>query len=172
MQRTLETERLLLRPLALSDAEDVFEYAGDPMVSQYMPYQPHPNVEATKEWLSQIKPEDGEFAFVLKSTGKVIGAGSARINEDGRCVIGYNFNRQYWGRGYATEAAKGLISWAYTHLDARDFSACHATENTASANVLRKCGFTLDHYGRYSKFDGSKSYDAVYVSMHLDSLPY
>ena len=172
MNRTIETERLLLRPLTMDDVADVFEWTGDPIVNRYMPYPVHPNVEATKEWISSIKPENGEFAFALKATGKVIGSGSVHQEEDGLYAIGYNFNRQYWGRGYATEAAKGLISWAYTHLDARDFSACHATENTASGNVLRKCGFTPDHYGRYSKFDGSKSYDAVYVSMHVDSLPY
>ena len=147
MERTFETKRLILRPLTIEDANDVFEWAGDPMVNRYMPYPVHPNIEVTKEWISSIKPENGEFCFVLKTNGKVIGSGSVHQEEDGRFAIGYNLNRQYWGNGYATEAAKGMIHWAYENLNARDFKACHATANTASGNVLQKCGFQFEKYG-------------------------
>ncbi|MBE5816019.1 MAG: GNAT family N-acetyltransferase [Clostridiales bacterium] len=168
MERTFETERLMLRPLTLEDAADVFEWTGDPEVNRYMPYPVHPNMDATKEWIRSIKPENGEFAFALKNTGKVIGSGSIRQDPDGRYIIGYNFNKQYWGRGYATEAAKGLIRWGYEQLGARRFSACHATANTASGNVLRKCGFRFERYGEYGRYDGSKTYDATFVGMELE----
>ncbi len=168
MNDSLETERLLLRPLRLDDAEDVFEWTGDPLVNRYMPYPVHQNIDVTRQWISSIKPENGEFAFVLKDTGKVIGAGSIRQDDDGRFTIGYNFNRQYWGKGYATEAARGLVQWGYQQLGARDFSACHATANTASGNVLRKCGFQVERYGQYSRYDGSQTYEATFLGMHLD----
>lgn len=168
MERTIETERLILRPLTIDDASDVFEWTGDPMVNRYMPYSVHPNIDATKEWINSIKPENGEFAFVLKESGKVIGSGSIRRDNDGRYTIGYNFNRQYWGKGYATEAAKALVSYGYHQLGAREFSACHATANIASGNVLRKCGFQFEKYGQYSRYDGSKTYEATFVAMHLD----
>ena len=67
-----------------------------------------------------------------------------------------------------TEAAKGLIDWGYEQLGARRFSACHATANTASGNVLRKCGFQFERYGEYSRYDGSKTYDATFVGMELE----
>ena len=169
--RTIETERLLLRPLTLEDASDVFEWTGDPVVNRFMPYPVHPNVETTKVWISQIDPDTNEFCFSLKTTGKVIGSGSIHQEDDGRYALGYNLNRQYWGMGYATEAARGMIKWAYEHLNARDFKACHATANTASGNVLGKCGFQFEKYGQYSRYDGSKAYDATFLSMHLDEMP-
>jgi len=168
MQRYLETARLILRPLTVDDAADVFEWTGDPLVNRYMPYPVHPNIDTTKAWISSIKPENGEFAFVLKESGKVIGSGSIRQDEDGRYTIGYNFNRRYWGHGYGTEAAGALVRYGYDQLGARDFSACHATANTASGNVLRKCGFRFERFGQYSRYDGSKTYDATFVGMHMD----
>ena len=168
MNQALETDRLILRPLCIDDAADVFEWTGDPIVNRYMPYPVHPDMDATKEWIKSLKSENGEFAFVLKQTDKVIGSGSIRQDQDGRYTIGYNFNRKYWGHGYATEAAKALIRWGYDHLNARDFSACHATANTASGNVLRKCGFHFERYGQYGRYDGSKTYEATFVAMHLD----
>lgn len=168
MNRTIETERLILRPLTIDDTDDVFEWAGDPIVNRYMPYPVHENKDVTKAWISQIDPATNEFCFSLKTTGKVIGSGSIHQEADGRYAVGYNLNRQYWGSGYATEAAKAMIRWAYDNLNARDFKACHATANTASGNVLRKCGFQFEKYGQYDRYDGSKTYDATFLSMHLD----
>ncbi|MBQ8150840.1 MAG: GNAT family N-acetyltransferase [Clostridia bacterium] len=168
MEHSIETERLILRPLTIDDASDVFEWTGDPIVNRYMPYPVHPDIDATKAWISSIKPENGEFAFVLKESGKVIGSGSIRQDGDGRYTIGYNFNRRYWGHGYATEAASALVKYGYDQLGARDFSACHATANTGSGNVLRKCGFQFEKNGRYSRYDGSETYEATFVGMHLD----
>lgn len=168
MEHSIETERLILRPLTIDDASDVFEWTGDPIVNRYMPYPVHPDIDETKAWIYSIKPENGEFAFVLKESGKVIGSGSIRQDDDDRYTIGYNFNRRYWGHGYATEAASALVKYGYDQLGARDFSACHATANTASGNVLRKCGFQFEKFGHYSRYDGSKTYEAAFVGLHLD----
>ena len=56
----------------------------------------------------------------------------------------YNLNRIYFGKGYATEAAKGMIQWAYDFLDAHDFAAKYAIVNKVSGNVIRKCGFGFE----------------------------
>jgi len=98
----------------------------------------------------------------------VIGAGSIGLNGEQNYELGYNLNRCYWGNGYATEAAEAMIHWAYETLGARDFTASHATANTASGNVLRKCGFEFVRYGQYSRFDGSETFDAAFLKLHLD----
>lgn len=168
MEKRIETERLILRPLTVDDAPDVFEWVGDPIVNRYMPYSLYENVDQVRTWINQIAPEENEFAFVLRESGKVIGAGSIEPNEDCRFELGYNLNRLYWGMGYATEAARGMISWAYEQLGAREFAASHAIANTASGRVLQKCGFQLDHYGQYGRFDGSEMFDAAFLTLHLD----
>lgn len=172
MNRIIETERLILRPLTPADAEDVFEWTGDPIVNRYMPYPVHPDIDTTKVWIAQIDPDTNEFCFALKTTGKVIGSGSIHQEEDGRYAVGYNLNRQYWGKGYATEAARAMIRWAYATLNARDFKACHATANTASGHVLQKCGFQFERYGHYSRYDNSETFEATFLSMHLTGMPY
>lgn len=165
MKKRIETGRLLLRPLVGEDAEAVFEWVSDPEVNKYMPYPRYTELEAVKKWIASIKPEQNEFAFVLKDTGKVIGSGSVRYDADlGGFTFGYNVNRRYWGNGYATEAAKAMISWARKELGVTEFVAVYADDNVASGNVIRKCGLTFSHHTTYSKFDGSATFPAsVYV---------
>jgi len=79
--RIIETDRLILRPLSTDDANDVFEWAGDPIVNRYMPYPLHDNVHQTKEWINSLRDKN-EFCFCLKETGKVIGSGSIVYNDE------------------------------------------------------------------------------------------
>ena len=138
MTRIICTDRLILRPLEEKDAEDVFEWVRDPIVNRYMQYSVYENIGQVRKWIEQAKNKDYEFCFELKETGKVIGAGSVQLDtEQNAYELGYNLNRAFWGQGYATEAAKAMIKWAYETLGARDFIAKHATANTASGNVIR-----------------------------------
>lgn len=172
MSKTIETERLILRPLNMRDAKDVFEWVGDPIVNRFMQYSLYESISQVEKWLSSLRDEQNEFAFCLKDTGKVIGAGSIAFDpETNAYELGYNLNRAYWGNGYATEAAKAMIQWGYQELEARNFCAKHATANTASGNVIKKCGFQLEHYGEYSRFDGSETFEATFYTMHLDACP-
>ena len=169
MIKIIETELMILRPLTLNDDKDVFEWVGDPIVNQFMPYPVYENLDQVKQWISSLPEDRNEFGFCLKSSNKVIGAGSIKYNSKRNAYeIGYNLNRSFWGQGYATEASKALIQWAYQELGARDFCATHATSNDASGNVLKKCGFEFSHYGQYSRFDGSETFDATFYVMHLD----
>lgn len=168
MVKRIETERLILRPLTMEDAPDVFEWASDPVVNRYMPYPLHKNVHQAEEWISSLK-EKNEFCFCLKDTGKVIGAGSVTFHAEYEAYeLGYNLNRQFWGCGYATEAARAMIQWAYQKLGARNFFARHANENTASKNVIIKCGFQFDRYGKLPRYDGSEVFEASYYTLHLE----
>ena len=169
MTRIIFTDRLILRPLDEKDAEDVFEWVGDPVVNKYMPYSVYKDIEQVKKWIEQAKNKDYEFGFALKETGKVIGAGSVKFDPElDAYELGYNLNRAFWCQGYATEAAKAMIGWAYDILGARDFVARYATANSASGNVIRKCGFQFEKYGQYTKYDGSETFDAAYYRLHLD----
>ncbi len=169
MNRRIETERLILRPLTMEDAKDVFDWVGDPVVNRFMPYPVYESIKQVEKWISTLNDEKNELGFCLKDTGKLIGAGSITFDSERNAYnLGYNINRTFWGKGYATEASKAMIQWAYQELGARDFCANHATANTASGNVIKKCGFQFDHYGHYSRFDGSETFDATFYIMHLN----
>ena len=68
---TIETERLILRPLTIEDAEAVFEWTGDPRVAEYMIYSVHESPEVTRQWLSTVDKLENEYTwgFVRKSDG-------------------------------------------------------------------------------------------------------
>ncbi len=171
MERKIETERLILRPLTADDADDVFEWVGDPVVNRYMPYKLYDNAEQVKDWISTIKEEYNHFGFQLRTSGKVIGSGDVGFDpERGAYGLGYNLNRAFWGEGYATEASRAMIQWAHETLGACCFTACHALANPASGRVIQKCGFKFENYGQYSRFDGSETFDAAFYSLHLDNI--
>ena len=92
--KKIETERLILRPLIVSDAKDVFEWVGDPIVNRFMPYPVYGSIDQVKKWISSLNNAKNEFGFCLKDTGKVIGSGSITFDLDKNSYeLGYNINR-------------------------------------------------------------------------------
>ena len=167
--KRIETERLILRPMTVEDAEQVFVWCSDPEVNRFMPYPLYTDVEKVREWISSIKESSNEYGFELKETGILIGSGSiSPSREEGVYEFGYNLRRDCWGKGYATEAAMAMIAWAHDVLGINEFTATHALANTASGNVIRKCGLTFDRYTTYEKFDGSQIFEAADYRMRID----
>lgn len=172
LERHIETGLLLLRPLCVKDAEAVYAWAGDPEVNRYMIYTLHTTPRQAEEWIASLREDSGEFGFVLRETGMLIGAGSIAFRPEHQAYeLGYNLRRDCWGMGYATEASRAMIRWAYDTLGARDFVATHAVQNSASGRVIRKCGFQLARSTQYAKQDGSAVFDACFYTMHLDEPP-
>ena len=164
---TITTDRLILRPLTLDDAEAAFEWTGDERVAKYMIYSTHESVETTKEWLRSINTSDTvfEFGFVRRSDDKLIGSGGIRLKEDGFWEFGYNFRYDCWGMGYATEASKAMIELVRSRYGEVRFKAECAAENTASAHVIEKCGLHFGGFGEYQSYDGKKTFKAkIYES--------
>lgn len=163
----LSTNRLLLRPLTLDDAEAAFEWTGDERVAKYMIYSTHESIETTKEWLRSISTSDTafEFGFVRRSDDKLIGSGGIRLKEDGFWEFGYNLRYDCWGMGYATEASKAMIELVRSRYGDVKLRAECAAENTASAHVIEKCGLHFVGCGEYQSYDGLKTFKAkIYES--------
>lgn len=160
---TIETERLILRPLTIEDAEAVFEWTGDPRVAKYMIYSTHPDISTTKTWLSGLCDLENEYTwgFVRKSDGKLIGSGSIRFRTDeNRWSFGYNVRYDCWNMGYTTEAVLKMMDFVRSEHGAGNFVAEHAVDNPASGRVIEKCGLHFVKYGEYTSFDGTKIFKA------------
>lgn len=166
----IETERLILRPMTMTDAEAIFVWCADPAVNRYMTYPLYTDVAEVLDWLTRMETDEGILLCGIerRADGLLIGSISlSRKPETEALNLGYNLRRDCWGRGYATEAAKALLEHART-LGYRDFIACHALANVGSAKVIERCGFSFDHEGTYSKYDGSEVFPARYYTLHLD----
>ncbi len=166
--KVIKSERLIIRPITMDDAQDVFEWASDPVVNRYMPYPLHKDIHQAEEWIHSLGDKN-EFVFCLKDTGEVVGGGSMSYREAFDAYeLGYNLKRKHWGMGYATEASKALIRWAYEELGVHDFMARHANANHASGNVIKKCGFQFERYVKLEKYGENEAFDATYYRLHME----
>lgn len=166
----IETERLILRPLTMADAEAIFVWCSDTDVNRYMTYPIYTSVEQVYEWLARMDTDQSILLFGIerKADGLLIGSGSISWKaEESAMNLGYNLRSDCWGQGYATEAARAILN-AGRQLGYHEFIACHAVENVGSAKVIERCGFAFDHEGEYSKYDGSETFPALYYRLHLD----
>ena len=137
------TERLLLRPVWPEDWEQVLVGIGEEAIVRNLARAPWPYGEDDARcWASQPQdPCTPNFGIVESRTGRLIGAaGLGRQDHDGEVELGYWLRRDAWGRGYATEAGRGVIAIARV-LGHRQLVAGHFLDNPASGRVLRKIGF-------------------------------
>lgn len=165
---TLETDRLLLRPFRREDAEAVFAcWESDPDVAKYMFWTSHNDIQKTKEWISfeleQITSDNWfRWAVILKDTNELMGTGLIYFEEEYNLFeIGYNFGKQYWGKGYATETMQAIISFAKDTLGVKELVGRYAKENSASGNVMKKLGFVYCKDIPYEANEGKVQYEGV-----------
>jgi ribosomal-protein-alanine N-acetyltransferase len=142
----LKTKRLCLRPISRMDLGAVLAYACDRSNAEYMVYYPKTEQEAVsyvEETASQWESEDQityEFAVIL--AGEMIGTVSLWLEEADGVEIGWILNRNYWGRGYGTEAAEAVLRFMTEELGISSCISCCDTRNTASARMMEKLGMT------------------------------
>ena len=156
--KRLVTKRLTLQEAQKENLQQVFEIWSDSEAGKYM-FDTH---WASADELAVIL-EGGEnyFSFValLPDSDDVVA--TCRISSertDGEWDIGYNVHKDHWGKGFATEMVKGLLSFA-KELEATSVVASVAQANVASCKVLEKCGFVIDGESSFTK----KSTDIVYA---------
>ena len=150
--KTLETERLILRRIKESDAEEAFEnWTNDSKVTRYISWEPHGNVEVTKSFLKSVVEEyNKEFTYkwvvYVKELDNIIGTIDIVHKSilDKTCEIGYCYGSKYWNKGYGTEALKKVIEFLFNEVGFELIEIKHQEENIASGKVMQKAGLKYD----------------------------
>ncbi len=149
----IETERLILRLFETSDAGRVRELAGDKEIADTTTNIPHPYEKGmAEEWIStsRIKFESGEcvhFAIILKATQELIGAIGLVIDKGfNKGELGYWIGREYWNRGYCTEAARAVLEYGFNQLLLHKITSSHFVRNPSSGKVMRKIGMKKEGF--------------------------
>jgi RimJ/RimL family protein N-acetyltransferase len=139
----LETERLILRAPRFEDVHAVMAVANDRRIAEMTANLPHPYAEKDAEnWVANAwTGADNPFLITLKTNGALIGATGFVMPEIGDPEIGYWLGTAYWGRGYATEAARAVVDHLFTDRGAEAVAARARVVNPASRRVIEKCGF-------------------------------
>ena len=139
------TERLVLVPLGVDYLDSVNEYALDYENTKYMCHLPKQDSDETLSYLQDVEAEwkknpPGYYEFAVLCKNDHIGSVSIYF-EAGVGELGWIIKRKYWGSGFATEAAKGLVEY-FSQQGCRRFIAHCDTENAASYKVMEKLGMT------------------------------
>ncbi len=148
---TLETERLILRPFVDDDVDRYFAIHDNPEVRASLHIAPEFDREMAwtglARWLGQwALRNSGNWAVELKSSGDLVGrAGPHRpaIADWPGLEIGWTLDPAHWGHGYATEAGRASIDWAFANHHDEELFSCILPSNTASQGVAQRLGYTL-----------------------------
>ena len=164
----LKTERLALRPFEETDAEGLHAYLGDEEVVRYEPYGAMTMEECRLE--AARRASDEAFWAVCLADGTLIGnLYLSGADEFGTREIGYVFARTCWHKGYATEAARRLMAYAFERLATRRIIALCDTRNAASFALMERLGMCRE--GEFKKNVGFKT-DAHGNTIWTDSYQY
>lgn len=129
------TERLIIRKFVPGDSDDLADILTDKEVTYFEPYETFKREKCIQEAINFSK-SDEFFAVVLKD--KVIGKIYFSARDHGSYEIGYTFNRNYQGKGYAYESVKGMIEYAFEHLTVRRIYAEINTRNEKSVRLVER----------------------------------
>jgi RimJ/RimL family protein N-acetyltransferase len=139
----LETTRLQLRAPRLGDAKIVATLANDRRIAENTARIPHPYRRADAEdFIAAANRAADETVFLITlREGGILGACGLIHAERETPEVGYWLGAKHWGKGYATEAVRAVIDYAFTDLDCDALQAAARVTNPASRRVLEKCGF-------------------------------
>lgn len=146
----LETERLLLREFQPEDADALLKVLGDPVTMQYYP-APFPRCEV-EHWIrrNRARYHDSGFglwAMLLKAKGELIGDCGffvRSVEGEFEYELGWHVRRDCWNKGYATEAARHCIEYAFSRVGPERMIALIRPENLSSCRVAEKNGMRCE----------------------------
>ena len=124
-----ETDRLILRPWKVDDAEELYKYAKAPGVGPRAGWPVHTSVENSREVIEKVFSSEGTFAVILKETRLPIGCIGYMTNsnlptKEDEVELGYWLGKPYWGQGLIPEACEELIKYCFNTLKCSKNMVC------------------------------------------------
>jgi [ribosomal protein S5]-alanine N-acetyltransferase len=168
----LETERLLLRPFTLDDAEVFLDLNANEKVTQYFDRPKMQNMDEAIKTLNKIstsfeKNEGVTWAIELKETKIIIGHLTywRIIKEHYRAEMGYSLFPEYWRKGFMSEAIQKVIDFGFLILKFHSIEANVDPRNIASMKLLERSGFLREGYLKENFYFNGKFFDTALYSL-------
>ena len=173
MIETLETSRLQLRKMTISDSAEVFEnWTSSEVVARYLTWAPHSSLEVTEEYLSfEEKNRREGWGIVLKESNQLIG--NIAVIDDKEKIktktMGYVLGEKFWNQGYMSEALTRVINFLFETTDVNRIEAEHDVNNPSSGRVMKKSGMTFEGVLRNAGLNNQGIVDvAIYSILRSD----
>ena len=155
----LETERLVLRKLALSDADVLHTYWTDPAVTEYFTLDPFQSIDDTLNMIALLiaLPETNQgyrWAITRKTDQVILGTCGFHNNkpEHRRIEMGYELGKAHWKQGYMSEALNTILNHGFTTRHYNRIEAFVNYGNIRSTQILKRMGFSQDGLLREYEF--------------------
>lgn len=171
--QTLKTARLTLRPFTMQDAPAVQQLASAYEVALNTLMIPHPYPDgAAEQWIGKQAEEYAanrihNFAI---DDGELAGAIGLVMKGDGIAELGYWVGVPFWGRGYATEAARAMLRYGFDQCHLHRIFAGHFTRNAASGKVMQKIGMQYEGTLRQHACKWGEYLDVAFYGILRDEL--
>jgi RimJ/RimL family protein N-acetyltransferase len=141
----VSTERLVLRPPHADDCEEMAELANNINIARMLAHMPHPYAIAdARSFIEKAQKDIGRaciYSITEADSGKLIGVGSLHeTREDPEPHMGYWIGEPFWGKGYASEAARALVDLYFKVSNRPILLVSARVSNEASKKIIRKCG--------------------------------
>lgn len=165
--KKIESERIILRPVTLEDAPDMFAYASDEETIRYV-FERHQTIKDTEEAIGTffLANPIGKYAIELRGEGKMIGTVAIRVDEaNKKGEIGYALSRHYWGNGYMTEAGWAILELAFEKLKLEKVYAMHDEDNSASGRLMQRLGMKKEGIAKHNRIHKGKAVTDVYYGI-------
>ncbi|KGR73582.1 GNAT family N-acetyltransferase [Ureibacillus manganicus] len=171
--KTITTERLVLRLFQQSEANEVAKLCNNYNIYKSTLYLPYPySVEDAMTWIERhddnfTKNRAFEFAITDRKTGDLYGAIALSNNEKfQQGEIAYWIGEEFWGNGFATEAAQAIIQFGFGEKKLHKIFARYFSSNPASGKVLEKLGMKqegilTDHIVKDNRFESLVFYGLI-----------
>ncbi len=148
---TIRTARLVLRRMTTDDAAGIFAYASDPVLTRYVIWDTHRDLEDTQAYIGTVldgyaRGEMRDWVVTRGDSGEIMGTCGFvdwnRMNR--RAEVGYVIARAQWNRGYATEAVRAAMGFGFARMELERIEAQVMPENGASERVMKKLGMRCE----------------------------
>jgi RimJ/RimL family protein N-acetyltransferase len=138
----LETERLMLRRPTLADVKAIARLANDIRIAENTRRLPHPySQDHAIDFVRGTANDKPETVFLIENNYTPIGMVGVDWRQPDAPELGYWLGVEYWGQGFATEAARAVIDFAFEASDVEQLISGARVANPSSRNILEKCGF-------------------------------
>ncbi len=168
---TLESERLRLRPWSVNDAEELYSLASDPSIGPMAGWEPHTDEEHSRSVIENVLSKPGTFAVTDKATGRIVGCISLAFEDTtvpvgpSEAEIGFWTASAESNKGYATEAARRVMEYAFTELGCAKVWCVCLEANVRCMRVQEKLGFLFKRVDDvYNTAYGTRAMNVSFLS--------
>ena len=145
---TITTQRLILRPLDMEDRDALFQISQEENIFRYFPTQGAWSMQKVEIYIQHqsahwSRYKYGHWAVTMRETGQLMGwDGLEFLPDTNETEVGYLFSKEFWGKGYATEATKSAVQFGLDNGLNEIIGLTHP-DNIASQRVLEKSGLSF-----------------------------